>query len=148
MVDKLKTRLLKDSMHENIVERLEAREREYVQTPDKEEREDLVMKPENDEDEEPEVAIPEVPPVNLAPDLADEVDERVDEVEERVDEVAEIAKPPVRVERRYAMRNVRGIVNNAWMIDTRSQEERGSALLARINEGRTHRDILDGLRRR
>ena len=31
------------------VERLEAREREYAQTPDKEERLDLVMKPEDDE---------------------------------------------------------------------------------------------------
>jgi hypothetical protein len=39
------------------------------------------MKSENDEDGEPEVAIPEVLPVNLAPDLADEVDERVDEEE-------------------------------------------------------------------
>ena len=97
------------------------------------------MKPENDEDEEPEVAIPEVLPVNLAPDLADEVEEMVDEVEERVDEVEEIGNPPARVERRYATRHVRGIVNNARMIDTRSQEKRGSALLARFNEGRTHK---------
>ena len=34
---------------------------------------------------------------------------------------------------------MRGIVNNARMIDHRSPEERGSALLTRVNEGHTHK---------
>ena len=62
------------------------------------------------EDAETEVVIPEVIPVNLASDLADEIEDT--------------ANPPVIVERRYATRNVRGIVNNMSVIDTISQEER------------------------
>jgi len=63
--------------------------------------------------------MPDVQPRNLALDLAED------------DRVAE--GPPVE-ERSYFTRNVRGIVNNASVQDTLSQEERNSEFVNRINE--------------